>query len=65
MAPCVPRKRGATRADLPVALGPRLRGDERRKLEVRYPPFFAFASSISFSSFGGDIGSELGLTPMH
>src|SRR5262245_21293700 len=26
-----------------------------------YPRFFAFASSISFNSFGGDIGSELGL----
>jgi hypothetical protein len=30
-----------------------------------YPPFFVFASSMSFNSFGGDIGSELGRTPMH
>src|SRR5882724_10302061 len=38
----------------------------RRTADRRvYPPFFAFASSISFNSFGGDIGSELGRTPMH
>src|SRR5262249_55190203 len=38
---------------------------EREPAGAAYPPFFALASSISLSSFGGDIGSDCGRTPMH
>src|SRR6266545_7810847 len=47
--------------------GPGMTTESLRRTADRrvYPPFFARASSISFNSFGGDIGNDRGRTPMH